>query len=348
MKPTLPLLLTTLLGAAALAARVSAQPPGPVVRAQPFELEKWQKIRIRNVSPRLMLSWLDPAHYTAPLIGGYNGSIKPDWAIGRDATETASMLSLPAGVQAVTAVDAQNLLWVLGTETGIAKMVEKVALLDKPLRHIEVQAQWVQISESDVKALGIDFAKSEGKVSYGLTDAATEAQLKSLLEQKRAKIITAPRVTAILGSTASLYSTTSQPAVVGIRSDDGHGFRQLFDAGEAQKNTGKTPVSIGTSLGLAVTPSLDKEENVTLELGPLRTLILSSDDSKLSVPLKVLATLPSRITLKDAQTMAFQGLKMPLDPNIDPFAVADSAKTPASNVLVLVTARILRRAGEER
>jgi type II secretory pathway component GspD/PulD (secretin) len=344
------LLVTALLSATCLTLVATAQPeqvqPEQAQREQehrasnPFgparDGMQWKRILVRNVSPSLMAAWLDPVR---GVVREEHKTIKPDWAHGRDDAEVAAMLSLPTGVWAVTALDRQNVVWALGSEAGHQKLAEKVALLDTPLRQLEVETQWVQISEDRVKALGINFEKTDDPTALGLVEAPVRSQIQDLIAQNKARILSAPRVTVVRGSTASLFATTSRPAVIGIRSDDGTKFQELFDAGETQKTTGVTPVAIGTSFGLNVTPTLDSEENITLQMGPYSSLILSDETSKVQLPLKALGNMPPVIKLKDAQTVAIKGLTLP-----QTSFPAKPAKTPAPHMLVLVTARIIRRA----
>ncbi|PQV63405.1 hypothetical protein B1R32_11260 [Abditibacterium utsteinense] len=336
------------------------------------DVVRWQLIQVRNVPPVMMAHWLDFAHNA---VSDQYKNAKPSWAIGKTASEIKTMLSLPTGVLAVTGVDSQNTLWVLGTEAGIQQTTEKVALLDQPLRQVEVSAQYVRISDADVKMLGIDFGKGQGAVKVGMAGGNIQAQIAALVAQKRAEILTAPRVIAIFGSTASLKSTTTTPVVLSISIPNQNDIKiRQVDKVDSLKDD--SVVGVTTSIGLSVTPTFNADGTLALQMGPLRTLELTEVQMQLQRPsgpselpdlqpgdlpnpydglprrnsdsiiLKNLDNIPAQpITLKDGQTAVLRGLNWDLiaDGNMDFLG----SKTRPTNVIALITPRIIRRAEDD-
>lgn len=312
-------------------------PPLGTLPRQTYLVPQWQAVRVRNVAPSILAHWLDPKH-NAAVPGRQN--IKPMWAVGRTAPEIEAMLSLPKGVSFVVGVDEQNFMWVQGSEAGVQLLKEKIALLDTPLRQVEVEAQCIAISDADAKTLGITFAKAEGAVETGLAGPDIQAQIAALIAQNRAKLITAPRVTAIFGQTATLKQTSVTAVALSIKNEGEKGFKvRQFTKADSPKD--EYVVGVFTTIGLVVTPTFNADGTLSLQMGPMRTLGFSGletgQDMKSmtnaeSITLRGLDGMPTQpLTLKDQQTVAFRGLNW--GGNL--------------NVLVLVTPRIIRRADDD-
>ncbi|MBW3637169.1 MAG: hypothetical protein KY445_12010, partial [Armatimonadetes bacterium] len=228
-------------------------------------------------------------------------------------------------------------LLVFGTEAGTKELERVVGLLDKPLRQVEVEGQFVQISAEDVKTLPIDFGTEQSPASVGVVRGNFQAQLSQLVAQKKAKVIMAPRVTTINNLTASLGTSTSRPAVIGVKGEDG-AFRPLFDSTSQNKNS---RLLLGTSFQFTVTPTINADDTVTLFVTPSQTLQLINSQNK-DEPLWSQQLNGARIiaNVRDTDTLAVTGLTSRLfsELEIDP-------KAPVYNVVLFVTPRIIRRAG---
>ncbi|HEX8463786.1 MAG TPA: hypothetical protein VF627_04140 [Abditibacterium sp.] len=254
-------LLAAALTPRAISSPLWAQDAAPVTATQEDVAPQWKAFRIKNVSPNEMASWFTPVP-KMPLRPTFMPKVEvpipykfpPTWATGRSASEIAEFLALPAGVQTVASVEAQNVLWVLGTPNGLQKIAEKIDLLDRPLRQVEVEARVVQISPADAKTLGINFVRKEGRIEVGMANADIEAKIEALVAQKKAKIITAPRVTAIFGLRSSLESQTIVTTLVTIKNENGNvRIREWTKQDQPDEQVG---LPISTTIGLSVTPTL--------------------------------------------------------------------------------------------
>ncbi|MBW3637168.1 MAG: hypothetical protein KY445_12005, partial [Armatimonadetes bacterium] len=105
--------------------------PQPLPELAPVapERPRQRMIRVKNVSPTLIAWWIDPNNNPTPLQFSLSGKNEDraslTGAILSDAMKPSGVMLLPAGIQRVVAIDAQNSLLVFGTEAG-TKELERV------------------------------------------------------------------------------------------------------------------------------------------------------------------------------------------------------------------------------
>ena len=189
------------------------------------------QIPVRNVNPSLLAYWLDPNHQPMPQSlkssarnGGYwtysldKMTRQPGNANGpRD-------LKLPDGVEIVAAVEPQNLLLVRGTTASVEQLRKLAKEIDVPLSQVEIQAQLWEVAPPELAALPLKFYDSTvsdekpaplfAQAAFALTTDETSRALQNLAEHQRARLITAPRVTAFDGLAARLMMTETRPIAV--------------------------------------------------------------------------------------------------------------------------------------
>ena len=85
------------------------------------------------------------------------------------------------------------------------RLEELIDVLDQPLRQVELQAQFVEINGADIKLFCID---SVGEGNVGFVRGNFTAKLNALIANGRAKVISAPRVTAINNMSATMDAAT--------------------------------------------------------------------------------------------------------------------------------------------
>ncbi len=308
-------------------------------------------IRVRNVQPSLMAWWLAPeSHAEPPQLQKSRRNRELNPLLSEKADLKPKLPALPAGIERIVAIDPQNALLAFGTEAGIEELKTIVAGLDKPLRRVEIQGQFVQITAQNARALGVRFpAPVEGKSAISRVGKDFEAVLARLVATQKAKVITAPRVTAINGLTADLSYERSEPVQVDITTRPQMGEKPITLSGAA----GQILVT-GTRLSFAARPSVTPDDSIDLQLAPAQILSLSLASSipnagkqptfakKEVILRRVLQGVLIETAVKDGQTIAISGydsrfIQSPLQP----------AAKPAANVLLFVTARIIRRAEDD-
>jgi type II secretory pathway component GspD/PulD (secretin) len=265
------------------------------------------------------------------------------------------------GVESIIAVDPQNTLLVYATEEGYNRLNNIVQLLDRPLRQVEIEAQFVQVSATSARAFGIDFSSSNGPftvnggaagpaesggLSIGFVRNNFRATLNALVNQNRAKIVTAPRVTAINNLTATLQSSFNQPILL-TNTTTGIG-------GQVGQNTNITYIT--TTTGLTVTPTINNDDTITVVMQPQVStpqLITLGGQQVPQITQQVVQTVAN---VKDGDTIVLGGLRQKSTsrggsrvpvlsriPIIGGLFRTNSTDENDVDLIIFLTARILRR-----
>ena len=282
---------------------------------------------------------------------------------GNGAANAGGSFELPGDIEQIVSVDPQNVLLVAGgSDEDIRRLQELIDVLDQPLRQVEIEAQFVELQSQDARTFGIDFSTSRGNFDAATTGLASspvqgafqlgfvrnnfQARLNALIADNRAKVITAPRVTAINNLTASLFSTESRSLILTSVSQNIGG----------QQQQGQQLLSINTQTGLTVTPTINGDDTVTVLMQPQVT----SQDGTTGLGTITQRTLETIANVRDGDTIALGGLKVvrnnsqnfkvPLLGDIPLIGGLFRSKTVTENeseLIIFLTARILRRAGDD-
>lgn len=342
--------------------------------------QKMYQLRLRNVRPSLMAFWLDPRNHEIP------SDLGPATAFGDKAPAPAlkkGVLVLPEGVDRIIAVDPQNVLLVFGTPEGVAKLQETVAFLDRPLRQVEIETQFVSVKAENLAAFGIDFTTARGNntntagmppkvgspggVQVGFVRGNFQAALSQLQADNKIRVISAPRVTAINSFPASIESAISSPVVIGTQDEQGH-FQPFY--GQTEEGQVTPPLMARTSLHLEVTPTINNDDTVTVALCIDRRLQLSSGGpTREPTTLQTLNGLVTIANIRDGETIALAGFGpdflMAFSPQAGPKMLISGKRVPTlgdiplisqlfrsktaapDQLIVFITARIVRPIGEQ-
>ncbi len=276
----------------------------------------------------------------------------------------------PEGVDRIVAIDAQNALLVFGTDEGVRSLQEIINFLDRPVRQVEIEAQFVTVRAGDSSAFGIQFNASRngfvvnsdpglpqtnfvtGGQQVGFVGANFQAVLTTLVSQNRAKVITAPRVTTLNNLTASLLARTDTPVVLSSsRENPVTGVitttvRLLF---------------IRTAIGLIVTPTINADDTVTVVLQPQVAIPTPSGvPGFANIPIVNTQSLATIANVRDGDTLALGGLRNAVQsrggtripilsdlPLIGGLFRSRTNVTDDAELIIFLTARIVRRAGDE-
>ncbi len=297
-------------------------------------------IKLKYANSASIAYRLDPANNLRPAILGAEASPK--------STEDVAF-TLPEGIEQIVSVDPQNVLLISykeGSEQSVRDLQALIAVLDQPLRQIELEAQVVEMSPEDAKTFGIDFGPQQNETNDAKPDGETKftpqigvmknfsARLNALVADNKAKILGTPRV-AVANNfpgqlTLSVPRTLTLTAVAG--SDP-----------PATLNYVTKP-----ELVLNVVPILNGDETLSFEI----------DVTSNATPEKGVTSskslLKSTLNLRDGDTWALKNLpfpvasknyKVPLLGDIPFIGKLFQAKSELpQETLVFITARIIRRA----
>jgi type II secretory pathway component GspD/PulD (secretin) len=201
------------------------------------------------------------------------------------------VLELPEGIDQLVAIDAQNVLLVYGTAEGIAALQNIIEYLDRPIRQVEIEAQFVDVSVSEARAFGIQFFnrtqleksqqdntdngnnnnntnqnQSAGGIGAGIPGANQlvvsyknyQAQINFLTSSGRARIINSPRITTMNNLSANWQSQQITPIIL-TSSTEGIG---------GQTAESQNAFFLTTSIGIQVTPTINNDDTITVFLTP--------------------------------------------------------------------------------
>lgn len=280
---------------------------------------------------------------------------------GNGAAGGGAIFTLPEGIESLVAVDPQNALLVLGTPEGIQQLEQIIGFLDRPLRQVEIEAQFVTVSTTFSKAFGIDFTSSNGPFRLNTTGRAPAAQpgsislgfvrnnfratLNALEATGNAKTVAAPRVTAINNLPASITSTVATPITLTTTT-------QNLNGGNTQSSN---PANfILTSTGLNVTPTINNDDTVTVVFSPFvsaNTPIAGQQAPQISTQ-----NIFTIANVKDGDTIALGGLRtkrltssktrVPIlgsIPLLGKLFESNNRLDAEDDLIIFLTARIIRR-----
>jgi len=254
---------------------------------------------------------------------------------GGNNSNSEGVLEAPKGIGTIISIDAQNALLVYGTADGVAQLRQIIDFLDRPIRQVEIEAQFVDVGTTDARAFGLSISSNnqdstdtnsissnlgtvpatEGGTSLTAKFGSFQATLKALVSNKKARIVNSPRVTTLNNLTATLFSSTSTPIVLSSTTSGIGG----------QVGSQQNAFFLTTSIGLVVTPTINNDDTITVFLTPqvqVQTPVQttttggssnnnSSNNSSTasSIPSFTSQYLTTVATVKDGDTIVLGGLR---------------------------------------
>lgn len=274
---------------------------------------------------------------------------------------TGQVFDLPDGIEAMAAIDAQNALLIRGTAAAVEELQQLIELVDQPLKQVEIEAQFVTLTNSNAKSLGINFTASAtpftldastgttgGNFNIGFVGTNFQATLNSLVSRARAKIVTAPRVVAINNLPASIVSQTRTVVLLP---------QSIVNAGNNNSivTTTTIPIAVNTSIGIQVAPTINGDGTITVLMQPQ---VQQQGTPTASNPFPTVSSqqINTIAIVRDGDTIALGGLrnksvqntkqKLPFLGNIPIigrlFQSLDKSDRD-EDLIVFLTARIVRR-----
>lgn len=135
-----------------------------------------------------------------------------------------------------------NAIWIKGSPQRIARVKEQIALIDVPVDSVVLETQFVELTETGARNVGIDFANANGQLAVGtfqtgqfvpfgfgtnpLDSVALQAALYAQIEAGEGKIVSKPRIAAQSGSTAKIITGDALPILTAITLSGVNGVSQ--------------------------------------------------------------------------------------------------------------------------
>lgn len=357
-------LLFALGGTLIVAPWAQAQPNSPLALGTAPSVQTGKqtfKLTLKNVKPSIMAYWLDPDHHEKPselqdqapdysprqpfingakvpllgdipLIGSlfspkqkpFTQPVAPVTSSPPNPELAPKFLQLPARVDRIVAIDPQNALLVFGTTEGVKALEERVAVLDKPLQKVEIEARIVNIRRWDISEILPDVSPES---PFQRVDSKISEALESHLKANEASVIASPGVQGLNKLRATLYNGNNN-------SDQGYTtFIRLPRSNTNDLVLRGSTVNIPSKTNYAVqlTPSINTDGTVTMT-----TYLTQHQEVSFSSTSPFITNTPARssgfsTTVHDGETIAFFE-----------FATPETTKTDYWFPIVFVTAHIVK------
>ena len=333
-----PLTAAFLLFNASAFAQPNVSTPTAKTETTTLDAATWRAIHVRNVRPSLIAWQLDGAHNVMPAFLNVPYIAPMKQSVDLNAPERVNgPFGLPEGVQ-LAASDERNLLFVAGADAAqIAQLQESVEVLDQPLRHTELEAQFVELSAKDAEAFGIASdaatpgapalqAPQTGKFQVGFVREDFQKRIDKLVKDDKATIVsTQPQ--NIINNTGLAISLRSGP----------------IDNTGANQNKAPLAPKDGSDTIITLTPTINGDDTITVLMN-----IATAPENMNPAGLMTVAN------VRDGQTIALTGLPASVLPHQAPkvqnvggipfYSELFQSKTAKDDrvTLIFVSARVVR------
>ena len=126
-----------------------------------------------------------------------------------------------------------NAIWITGTPERIARVKDQIALIDVPVDSVILETQFVELTETGARNLGIDFNNAAGQIAVGtittganlpfgldpnkiLPSGQLQAAIYAQVQKGEGRIVSRPRIAAQSGSTAKIITGDALPILTSI------------------------------------------------------------------------------------------------------------------------------------
>lgn len=209
--------------------------------------------------------------------GGFGGGFTGGADTGRTGTGTTGggggTITLPGEMEEPVAILAHNALLVRGTREEIDQFREMLQLLDMPQKQVEIATKWIDVSTTASKALGIDWAVTNGaleifNLGFAPGEAANNgirygrgrwfAELAVLENNSQATVINEPRVTCMNG----------QPGIIAFETEIPYFAATISYNQFGQRTVDFTSEFVNVSNELWVVPQINPDDSIKMQLSP--------------------------------------------------------------------------------
>jgi type IV pilus assembly protein PilQ len=295
--------------------------------------------------------------------GTLGGGRRTDTGVGgRTTGTTAGTIMLPGEMEAPLAILGQNALLVRGTREEIDEFRETLQLLDIPAKQVEISTKWIDVSTTASRALGIDWAVTNGaleifNLGFAPGEAANNgirygktrwwAELAVLENNSMATVINEPRVTCMNGMWGVIEFETEIPYFAATISYNQFG----------QRTVDYTSDFVTVANILEVMPQINPDDSVQMYLAPQLEDQVGTVEGPNGERIPIVTTqyVETMVRVMDGETIVLGGVirkdesvnlrRTPLladIPIIGKLFQARRSETTNTELLIFVTPKIVR------
>ncbi|MGC8667604.1 MAG: type II secretion system protein GspD [Chthonomonadales bacterium] len=290
--------------------------------------------------------------------GGFGGQGGIGGGFGGQGGGFAQYL-VPEGVQAIIGYDVDNSIIVVGTDDAIREMKQRINLLDIAPKQVEIRAEFVTVSENDLRTFGIDWQIQRADFQAGTTGFAggpvflnyatgnVVAALRTTLTEGKGRIINSPMVTTLNNVPVTIQIGREVPVFVTSPIAAGNGTVVLQTA----------LIPVGVFSGLTVWPRINGDDSISMYVEPFLQDIVGTVTGPDGTTAPIITTQDIAVNrrIRNDDTMVIGGLiskndttsinKVPLFadlPLIGQFFKSTSVTVNDEELLIFVTPHIIR------
>ncbi len=219
---------------------------------------------------------------------------------------------LPDGVEAVIGYDLDNSIIVVGTDESIRDMKQRINLLDIAPKQIMVKAEFVTVSQNDLRTFGIDWTVQRGNLNAGTSGFAggpvflnyatgnVVASLRATLTEGKGRLINSPMVTTLNNVPVNIIIGRQVPVFLTSPIAAGNGTVVL--------QTTLIPVPVFT--GLFVIPRINGDDSISMSVTPFVNDIVDTVTGPDGSTAPIIATQSITVNrrIRNGETMVIGGL----------------------------------------
>ena len=178
-----------------------------------------------------------------PGFGSLASTTQPNYV---SAQSQAQQQQLPLGQSFGNglAVDRRlNAIWITGSPDHIERIKKQIELIDVPVDSVILETQFVELTETGARNLGIDLNNSSGQIAVGKLDTGgflpfgvdpndvlpsgtLQAAIYAQVQRGEGRIVSRPRIAAQSGSTAKIITGDALPILTSITLSGVNGVSQ--------------------------------------------------------------------------------------------------------------------------
>ena len=245
-----------------------------------------------------------------PGFGSLAANSQPNYVSSQNQAQ-AQQLPLGQSVGNGLAIDRRlNAIWVTGSPDRIERIKQQIALIDVPVDSVILETQFVELTETGARNLGIDLNNSNGQIAVGsiqtggfnselainpnkiLPSGVLQAAIYAQIQKGEGRIVSRPRIAAQSGSTAKIITGDAIPILTNITLSGVNGVSQQVQY-----------VNVGVTLQIA--PRVSSDGFVTSQIYGVVSSVTGTSQGYPTISQREAETSAS---VRDGETFVIGGL----------------------------------------
>lgn len=249
-----------------------------------------------------------------------------------------------------------NAIWITGSPERIERVKRQIELIDVPVDSVILETQFVELTESGARNLGIDFTNQNGQIGVGtatrgafnpfgidptdiLLSGQLQAAINAQIQKGEGRIVSRPRIAAQSGSTAKIITGDALPILTSIQLSGVNGVSQQVQY-----------VNVGVTLQIA--PRVSSDGYITSKIYGVVSSVTGFSQGYPTISQREAETSAS---VRDGETFVIGGLtqenvlttksKIPLLGDIPLLGAAfrnERSTSTKTELYIVITPRIVR------